>query len=272
MTEKKRVACFFAGGYTELNAMKLFMKKINSRVDYIQLCPIGERKSKDMIRGRRAGGIRQKQSGWTGQALIDFVLEFIQTERFREELYDAILIEDDKDNRFLFVQPDGTASIDASKWEEFEQHLRDEISSHCPDIPVLFFLAAPEVEAWLLSDWDNSFGKVYRDRLTAGQNSYFSVRFRRHINEQVLTQQYQTLIENYGYFGGQYQKLSSEIQRALETLDFLEGYTPAPEDVAIRYSKRFEGEAMLEEIDPHVVAKRCSVFFRQEMLALQNLC
>lgn len=271
MTEKKRVACFFTGGHTELNAMKPFMRKINSRVDYIQLCPIGERKSKDMIRGRRAGSISQKQSGRTGQALIDFVLGFIQTERFREELYDAILIEDDKDDRFLQVQPDGTASIDSSKWEEFEQYIRAEVAAHCPDIPVLLFLAAPEVEAWLLSDWDNSFGKIYRDRLTAGQNNYFSNRFRRHINEQILTQQYQPLIESYGYFDGQYRKLSLELQRALETVDFLEGYTPAPEDVVIRYSKRFEGEAMLEEIDPLAVARRCPVFFKREMLALKSL-
>ena len=49
MSMKKKIACFFTGGYTELNAMKFFMQKINSQVEYIQLCPIGTRRSKDAI-------------------------------------------------------------------------------------------------------------------------------------------------------------------------------------------------------------------------------
>ena len=53
MIEKRRIACFFTAGYTELNAMKSFMRKINDTVEYIQLCPTGPRKSRRAIQNRR---------------------------------------------------------------------------------------------------------------------------------------------------------------------------------------------------------------------------
>lgn len=61
VSEKKRVACFFTAGYTELNAMKSFMRKINDGVEYIQLCPIGPRKSKGAIKDRHKHQILKEQ-------------------------------------------------------------------------------------------------------------------------------------------------------------------------------------------------------------------
>lgn len=271
MTEKKRIACFFTGGYTELNAMKLFMKKINDKVEYIQLCPTGSRKSKDAIRGRHTDNIENKQNGLTRIDLINYVLDFVEKTRFKEEAYDAILIEDDKDDRFLYPQADGTATIDKGEWERFNQDVRDRLEAKCPGIPVLLFLAAPEVEAWFLSDWENSFGKVYTDRLTMPQNHYFSVTFRKYINDQILTQKYSDAIESYGYFDSKYRKLSEKIQAALAEKDFFVDYTPAFEHDPIRYSKRIEGETMLEELNPQVVSQHCTSFFKNEFLALQSL-
>lgn len=100
MTEKRRIACFFTAGYTELNAMKSFMRMINDTVEYIQLCPIGPRKSRSAIKNRHIDQIYKKQNGMTGEKLIQFVVDFINEKRFEEECYDALLIEDDKDARF----------------------------------------------------------------------------------------------------------------------------------------------------------------------------
>lgn len=271
MTEKKRIACFFTGGYTELNAMKLFMKKINDRVEYIQLCPTGSRKSKDAIRRRHTENIEIGQNGLTGASLISYVLNFVEKNRFKEEAYDAILIEDDKDDRFLFPNSDGTATIDKDGWERFYKDVRKRLEEKCPNIPILLFLAAPEVEAWFLSDWENSFGKVYSDRLTAPQNHYFSIRFRKYINEQIITPKYSSAIEEYGYFDSRYRKLSEEIQTALAERDFFADYTPSFEHDPIRYSKRVEGETMLEELDPQIVSQHCTSFFKNEFLALKKL-
>lgn len=265
---KKRVACFFTAGYTEINAMKIFMKKINDSVEYIQLCPSGPRRSKDMIKNRHVDTIDTKQSGLTGNALLEFVYSFIQKDRFREECYDAVLIEDDKDSRFLYVQPDGTAGIDEEGWAHFKQDVTSKIHSYYPNIDVLFFYAAPEVEAWFLSDWDNSFGKVYKGVFNARQNNYFSVRFRKYMNESILTSRYKDSIEEYGYFNKIYKKLSEEIQNALEQIDFLNDTT---EHVNTRYSKRIHGEAMLAEIDPEIVIRSCNFFFKYGLLALKSL-
>lgn len=271
MSERKRVACFFTGGYTELNAMKLFMRKINNQLEYIQLCPTGPRKSKSMIQGRHTDIITPTHNGLTGDALINYILSFVKQKRFQEESYDAILIEDDKDHRFLSVQPGGTASLNIDELNRFEEDVRKKLNEICPDVPILFFLAAPEIEAWFIADWDNTFKKVYRDTLTTDQNNYFSFQFRKYVNEQILTQYYVNSIEEYGYFNGSYKKLSEEMQFALSKTDFLSSYRPAIEHRPIRYSKRVQGEMMLEEIDPQTVAEKCSLLFKKNLFDLQRL-
>lgn len=45
MNEKKKIACFFTGGYTELTSMKIFIRKINTNVELIQLCPAKKRQA-----------------------------------------------------------------------------------------------------------------------------------------------------------------------------------------------------------------------------------
>ena len=250
--------------------MKLFLRKINDNVEYIQLCPNGSRRSKDAIRNRHIEDIKSCHSGLTGDSLIEFVLEFIEKTRFREEEYDAILIEDDKDNRFLRLEADGSSEIDNEGWATFRSKTTEAIHAKYQGIPVLFLYAAPEVETWFLADWENSFGTVFRNILTSEQNKLFSVRFHRHVNSEILTRKYEDSLEQYGYFEGVYRKLSEEIQQALLRIDFLDDGKPDEHQLP-RYSKRVQGETMLEEIDPDVVMQRCSVFFKSGMLALQTL-
>lgn len=269
--QTKHIACFFTGGYSELNAMKSFLKKANDKVHLIQLCPIGNRRSKSQIKDRHIDNIIDRHSGLTGKALTDFVLEFISTNRFREEKYDAILIEDDKDARFLNPLPNGMATFDKGKWEEYKQDIIASIREVGVDIPVIFILAAPEVEAWFISDWDNGFGQVFADNFTREQNDYFSVAFRKFVNQSILTAQYMGSIEEYGYFDGEYKKLSEEIQRALDNLDFLENYKPDDTHYKPRYSKKIHGEAMLQMLNPSQVAKHCTLFLKNGLLQLQAL-
>ncbi|MBQ7298259.1 MAG: hypothetical protein IJW77_00275, partial [Clostridia bacterium] len=224
----KRIACFFTGGYTELNAMKRFMTKINNRVQYIQLCPNGPRKNKDNIRNRHViETINEDQNGLTGDALINYIYEFIKSDRFVDEEYDAIIIEDDTDKRFLKVQDDGTSLIDVDAWEQHKISVRQHIWDVYQEIPIIFIYASPEIETWFLADWNNSFGKVYNTMsngsklLSTEQNNYFSVQFHKHIKENILTSRYEDCIEEYGYFNGSYYKLSEQIQNAFINAEFL---------------------------------------------------
>ena len=270
MTERKRIACFFTGGYTEVNAMKVYLSKVNGNVDYIQLCPVGTRKSRLSIKTRST--IAAEQSGLTGPSLIDFVLTQIKDEKyhFSDEQYDAILIEDDKDNRFLSKLQDGTADIDIAEWQTHKQNVTNSIHAFYPGIPVLFIYAAPEIEAWFLADWNNSFAKVYKTEriLSTTLNETFSIRFHQHINNHIVTTRYKNALESYGYFGGTYRKLSEEIQKALGDNDFLKDQ---PCHQPVHYSKRTHGELMLEEIDPEKVCQVCGTFFREGYLGLAQL-
>lgn len=269
MIERRRVACFFTAGYTELNAMKSFMRKINDTVEYIQLCPTGPRKSKRAVRNRHIDKIEKKQNGMTGEKLIDFVVNFIKGKRFEEEGYDALLIEDDKDNRFLSIEENGSVCIDENKWNHFKNKVIARLREKYPNIPVIFFYAAPEIEAWFLADWTNGFGNVYKNIFTTRQNDYFNVRFRKYVNDYILTDRYKNCIERYGYFEGKYRKLSEEIQNALERIDFLDDYLPGTEHPLISYSKRIQGQDMLERVEPEAVLNNCTFFFREGCLALQ---
>lgn len=269
MIEKRRIACFFTAGYTELNAMKSFMRKINDTVEYIQLCPIGPRKSKRAIENRHIDQIDKNQNGMTGEMLIDFAIKFIGEKRFEEEGYDAILIEDDKDNRFLSLEKDGTATIDKEKWECFKEKTVERLRKKRPDIPVIFFYAAPEVETWFLADWEDSFGGVYKDVLNVRQNKYFSVKFRRWINDKILTNRYCNCVEEYGYFDGEYKKLSEEIKNVLEAPDFWNDDKFGAGHPPITYSKKKQGGDMLEQIDPKIVLHNCTFFFKDGYMTLQ---
>lgn len=275
----KRIACFFTGGYTELNAMKRFMSKINDQVQYIQLCPTGIRKSKEDIRRRRTiETIDQRHNGLTGESLINYILEVIQSERFREEEYDAILIEDDKDDRFLEVQEDGTSVINMNAWEDHKYEVKRRIYEFYSDIPIIFVYAAPEIETWFLADWENSFGKVYKEplvinqkTLSTEQNNYFSVQFHRYVKENILTPRYENRLEEYGYFCGSYNKLSEKLQNAFVNAELLAEPIFESVDSVFYYSKKLHGEDMLDSIDPNMVIKSCRTFFMSGVLELLKI-
>ncbi len=273
MSEKKRIACFFTAGYTELNALKIFMRKINADCEYIQLCPTRARRSAEDIRNRNTNRHTNviAQNGYTGDKLIEYIVEFIGKEKFGREKYDAILIEDDKDNRFLNIQDDGTGKADCDGWKKYREDVIRRINELHPDVPVIFFLAAPEAEIWFLADWENGFGSVFKNELTSSQNSFFKTKFRKYVCEHILTSTYQKHMEEYGYFEGKYRKLSREIQVALQEGSFWETNHDEVEYPPISYSKRKQGEDMMERIDPDIVQDICSLFFKDGFYLLQNI-
>lgn len=275
MTEKKRVACFFTGGYTELWAMKAFFAKINPRLDYIRLCPIAERKSKANIKERDKRPIDNSVNGLTGKALINYVLCAVEKHYFQRENYDAVIIEDDKDSNYLNITKDGFGSVDQQGWEAYRQQVCTELRAKGVTVPIFYFLAAPEVETWFVADFDNSFGSAYQGILTTSQNNYFASNFRKYLYRRILTNTYADALEAYGYFNGKYQKLSEEIQNAMVQAESeLEPFHPRNENgdpIPIHYSKRSEGENMLRHIQPEKVAEKCHMFFRDSYYELQSL-
>ncbi len=275
MTDGKRVACFFTAGYTELNSMKMFLSKINNQVEYIQLCPNAPRKSRTNIENRRKKtSIDANQNGLTGRALIDFVVKTVSKSYFKEEVYDAILIEDDKDARFLNIKEDGTADIDKQNWEAHKTEVIARLQQECPDIPVIFIYAAPEIESWFVADWDNSFGEQYKNIFQTEQDhQFFRTQFRKYVRQTVLTKRYENALESYGYFENVYKKLSVELENALMSEGFVDpnlSKRQKPNKI-VNYSKRIHGALMLETIDPYAVMRNCSYFLAEGIRTLEQL-
>lgn len=286
---KKYVAGFFTGGYTELHELPRFFKQINPELNIRQLCPYAVKKNQQDIRSRNCTleQIDSFHSGLTGDALIDFICDFVKKETFSRENYDAILIEDDKDDRFLTLTQDGHSKIDPVSWETFKanatqkihQSIRESLSDSqdiAPDIPVIFFWAAPEIEAWMIADWSNGFGSIFSNaplhRNTIRQLDH---EFKRTVYQTILTPYYQDALESYGCFKGLYVKISERIQRSIVDPDgFLTRVLPPESEFdysCIRYSKKTTGGVLLSRLLPENILIHCNFFFKEGYYALLSL-
>lgn len=287
---KKHIAGFFTGGYTELYALRVFFSKINSELNIRQLCPHAQRKSKEDILSRkqslRETQIDKSHSGLTGESLVDYICQIVKTPSFQAEMYDAILIEDDKDNRFLTVTDDGYSEINPTAWNEFKddsiekihQAIRDiqpSMREANPEIPIIFFFAAPEVEAWMISDWDNGFGSIFPDSLPRNKVGELKHEFKRVLEQNVLTPQYKDQLESYGFFDRKYVKLSEKIQKSLMSEDSFVTRVLPPETgfdySSIHYSKKITGEKVLYQLVPEKVLIHCTFFFKEGYYSLKAL-
>ena len=282
----KNVACFFTGAHTESNEMINFLRKINGDLNFKQLCPnkTKRRKVRGGIESVTNRNLIECVSGLTGSALIRYVYNYLDTYRDECTNFDALIIEDDLDGHFFEIGTDGQKK--SSKTKEFSEHcklIKNQIVQKLgknDDFPVIFLYAAPEVETWLLSDWNNSFGYVYGPKklqcLTTEENRYFSARFQPYVNEHVLME-YCSCIENYGYFNNEYCKLSDKLIASLREFKvFISEYsTEIPQLIAqnqaLRYSKKDHGDAMLQNLSPEKVKDKCPLYFAEAFDAIKNL-
>ena len=206
---KPKIACYITGGWTECGSMTRFLRKINYNLDYRQRFPertIGKKgKSRKFL----------KIQGETGEALLKIAYDDMR--KHSEELheYNAILIEDDLDDQF-FIQDKTIRDYGELEKRKLEitQEIRKILKKN--DMPVFFLYAIPEIEAWFIADWENTLEEEYKARLKH-MNSYFSTTFRKYVLNNVLTDAHTVDdIENYGYFGEEYKKLSDELISAFQ--------------------------------------------------------
>lgn len=272
---KPKIACYITGGWTECGYMTGFLGKINDKYNYVQRFPeknIGKKgKSKKIM----------KINGTTGQLLIKKVYEDLESHKEDFSDVHAILIEDDLDDRY-FVQGECVRNyieID-SRSDEIRRNIRNLLGRN---IPVFFLYALPEIEAWFLADWNNTFGAEYRDKLGI-INSYFSITFRNFVMKNILTDRYQMPnIENYGFFDGAYRKISDELIDAFKRYSYQADSVKNNalynkiinqhiSDNMLRYSKSEEGRNMLYRLSPEKVAQGCSLYFVRTYNELKKFC
>lgn len=278
-----KVACFFTGGFTESGAMQCFLQKINGNIFLKQFCP--NKPPRRRIPDVKAQLVKEV-SGLTGPGLIKYIYQYIKNHPEELKEFDAVLIEDDLDGRYTMQKTEGdeTTKVSAKTPEFLEQceNIKREIRMRLgkdADFPVIFFWASPEIEAWFLADWANSFGSIYgpagTNVLDSQENQYFSSRFQPYVRKNVL-KEYQNRMENYGYFMGEYKKLSDELILALDS-DFKVMLNQEDTNVLSKsisenrklyYSKQNHGVLMLQNLQPETVRGKCSVYFAEAFAEL----
>ena len=222
------------GGYTEMGGMPPFLEKINPHVRW-QRCFPTKMKPKGKF-SRNESAPRVEQRGITGKSLVENMLSRLQ-KYYRSHDYDYFLLIDDLDCRF---------NGDGDQYESWKLELSDQVNKALEretNTEVLF--ASPEIEAWFVADWENSFGKEYR---TLSHPLKSKLKIEQGKNFWNSPESYGGALVN----GSCEFKLSETIQRAL---------SETPNNQTCRYSKRTNGAAMLGRIEPGHVAHVCRLYF-----------
>ncbi len=269
----ERIACFLTCGYTEAGAMQSFLKKINNKYEYRQYLPNKTKKKKGTPKT-----IHPKFSGLTGEGLLKKVYEII--EKHREELLScrAIILEDDLDGRFH-----GMTEEQISQYKEEIAHtIREKLGGN---LPVFILYASPEAESWFIADWKNGFEYLYKDSnvVTDVENrakAFFTHHLRKYIGKDIL-KEYEDDIENYGFFNGEYFKLSDKLIDGIQTdiKEYIKAIEGANKEYVnqivvsrdIFYSKKLHGDRMLRNIKPEILADKCRRYFSSVYYELHNL-
>lgn len=181
----------------------------------------------------------RSQNGITGDELVNEMKQKLRHPGSQQ--FDMILLVDDMDCRF---KRDGAPSFD--EWVRDLQRQIGEILGRQVSFEAL--LASPEIEAWFLCDWNNTF---------ACEQEYRGIKD--HLRYLISKSDINQFIDNIEEYGGTYlngsccTKLSNRIQEIL--------ITESTSRKQYLYSKRIHGVGMLARLAPENVAEKCRLYF-----------
>lgn len=247
------VGYFCSGGYTETGGIQVFLQKINPALNWKRCFPAVDKPLPR--RGRENSTPIRSHNGVTGEKLVEAMLEQLKKYGFD---CDYLLLIDDADCRF---NRESDVEQAVSRHVNHLQAQIDEVLQR--HVPLLFLWAAPEVETWFVADPTKSFARVYPKTAAHALIQY--------INQKVLGSEYRHRIESYGGLptnGACSVKLSSQIQAAFAAPELQPTLAELP---SLHYSKKSHGAAMLKQIDPRAVARRCRTYFERTYRELHQL-
>jgi len=251
-----RAGVFCTAGYTETGGLQEFLRKLRGDVAWERCFPAVDKPAPKL--GRTIAAPRREHAGASGERLAGAMLERLREHYSGDRCpFDFVLLADDADCRFA-ERPDEMAAWHA----ELARAVRSAVGH---PLPVYVLLASPEVESWLLSDWEMGFGGQYHD---------IGIALRRHIGNCLLAGAGLTWddLEDFGgrQVGGTCErKLSDALRDAIRAGGRCERCVPsaasagadAPPTARLGYSKRHDGASMLKRIRPEQVRTRCSRYF-----------
>lgn len=254
------VGYFCSGGHTELGAassnapyepaaIDAFLRKIDERIEWRRMFPArrkpGPKLGRVSFRNPADGGI-------TGATLRSEMLTRLRTFGHSNRDLGAVVLIDDADCRFC----------DPGALATWEAELADEVrrSASRTDLVCIALLASPEIEAWMLADWDEGFGGETPWKARAPELARLLSK------PACLGPRPWTQIEQFGCpydaeRGTCTRKLSDVVERTLR------GILVA----ASVYSKREHGPDMLRRLRPDAVAAVCRHVFAPALRRLRAL-
>ena len=267
-----RIACFLTCGYTEAGAMQAFLRKINDSFEYKQYLPNRTIKKKGDPKN-----ISSSISGLTGEALLEKIYNILEKHSKEIAKCSAVLVEDDLDDRFFGWSDEQVNS--------YNQNIIDTIREKVGcDIPVFILYASPEIESWFVADWDNGFNYLYCESgfvtdVKIEARKFFVHHLKNFIDKEILGE-YCDAIESYGVINGKYIKLSDQLIKAIQydSKKYIQSMSGTNKEYVnqivdsrcLYYSKKLHGDAMLRNVLPQNIIKKCSNYFRNTYYELQK--
>jgi len=243
------VYIYATDSHTE-TSIKDFLRKINSEITWIPRSP---RQAKRPKKDYAIKDVLPVLTGRTGLDLENFMIEEIDMHPIIVLECPAILLEDDLDRRDAFVDQNEYLT---------EQHKRlsDKIKNivHGVSAELICLYAAPEIETWLIEDWENSFGnaKLF--------NQQIATQLRPLINK--MKDECGGSFEHYSHYRDN--KFSDWLIDNIQSLS--EKYRIENHEMA-SYSKSKHGSRFLGEIDPVKIEPKCRVYFSKAYHAIQRI-
>jgi len=257
------ISCFLTGGYTEAGYLQHFFELINPKYRYIQRLP-----NKTVKKKGKEKALCTSYSGLTGEALIDEICHYLESEKIRRDVEQskAVIIEDDTDDRF--------AGMSREEVKLYLREVQDRIHRLLSEpIPIIFILACPEIESWFIADWSNGFRSLFLDKkrmseIEVGNRGLLEHSFHKYVKDELLAGE-----ENPELYSEKnpYMKMSQCICDALHYISIkpeekidnasIKTICNIKESRQVYYSKKKDGALMVKRILPEVVAETCRMYF-----------
>lgn len=240
-----KVGLFHTGGFTEIGALQGFLERACPGARFERRFPAR--------RGPRPTGTPQaprlEHEGVTGRDLVSRMCDDLRLYDTAAE-YAAYVLVDDADCRFCEGGP-----VELAR-RKGDWNARVAAALGRP-APLFVMLACQEIEAWLLADWESTFGAEYPRTSVALRRALTGA-----IGRGALEHPESTGCPQKPDGRGCTVKISAEIERMSAQVEPVDGRP-------FTYSKAVHGQPMLRRADPEVVAQRCGQF-RRDLAALRE--
>jgi hypothetical protein len=231
---------FAGGGETEVRGLVPFFRKNFPHCRFDRKTPVSRKP------GPRPG-VKISGYGRTGKSLVSEIKARLKTALSKGDVCDVILIFDDLDCR------------DSREQEEKFINAADSVDG-AKEIPKIVGFAAPEMESWIVADWDHSIGRHVDFRANRRHE-----RMRHWLSHDRNVPFHAP--ESFGTYDARRDSCDEKISKLI-----IESSMRAKEDGTLPcYAKGRHTPILLLDLDCHVVKQKCPIF-RELHNSLSEYC